>query len=359
MPDMGPGDVYIGYLPLAHILEMVAEVGSLVSGSCIGYGTPKTLSDAGVCIDPGTCRGDAPELRPTMLAGTFCLLKTTTHQPFANKAVPMIFDKIRSAVLAKVKATGGLKAKVFHYALARKILALERGNGAPFWDLLVFDALRKQLLGGRVRYMLSGGGPLSRATQVFMNVVMNCPVGQGFGLTEAVGVCTTVWPNDRSYGRVGAPIECNLIQLQDWEEGGYYVDPSKDPAKGSPNPRGEILVGGANVTMGYYKLEEETKKSYFVDASGMRWFRTGDVGEMFPNGTLQIVDRKKDLVKLSGGEYVSYGKLEPLLRESEYVDNGFIYANPLKSFCVAVITLRPTVKGVPGRHCCCCCFFCI
>lgn len=321
IPGMGPGDRFVAYLPLAHILEMIAEIGSLACGSCIGYGSPKTLSSTSLCIDPETCLGDAPELKPTLLA-----------------AVPMIFDKIRSAVFAKVKATGGLKAKLFFYAMSRKIVALDNGKAAPLWDLILFDKLRKQLLGGKVRYMLSGGGPLSKQTQMFMNIAFNCPVGQGMGCTETVGAMSTCWPNDRSYGRVGAPIQCNQIKLVDWEEGGYFT-------KDEPNPRGEILVGGHNVTMGYFKMPEETEKSFFVDKKGMRWFRTGDVGEFYPNGTLAVIDRKKDLVKLSGGEYVSYGKLEPLIRDSEYVDNAFLFADPEKSYCVVVCTARPHLIG--------------
>jgi long-chain acyl-CoA synthetase len=227
-----------------------------------------------VCIDPGTCRGDAPEFQPTLLA-----------------AVPMIFDKIRSNVLLKVQQTGGLAARAFGYALESKTRALERGMGAALWDLLVFDKLRARLLGGKVRYMLSGGGPLSRATQVFMNVVFNCPVGQGFGLTETVGACCTVWPNDRSYGRVGAPIACSQIRLEDWAEGGYFKDPAQDPERASPNPRGEILVGGPNVTMGYFKLPDETSKAYFVDADGLRWFRTGDIGEVRSPATPDVPQR--------------------------------------------------------------------
>jgi len=331
MPAMGPGDVYMGYLPIAHILEMIAEVGTVATGSCIGYGSPRTLSDAGVNVDAEACRGDAPELRPTLMA-----------------AVPMIFDKIRAAVLGKVAATGGLAAALFAFALQSKIRALEQGKAAPLWDLLVFDKLRTRLLGGRIRFMLSGGGPLSRATQQFMNVVCNCPVGQGFGLTEVVGSCTTVWPHDRSYGRCGAPIECNQIRLVDWEEGGYYVDPARDPARASPNPRGEVVIGGHNVTPGYFKMPDETAASYFTTPDGTRWFRTGDVGEIHPNGALQIIDRKKSLVKISGGEYLSLGKLEPLLLLSDYVDNGFIYAHGESSYCVAVVVPRPNLKTTPA-----------
>jgi len=321
IPNMGPGDRFVAYLPLAHILEMIAEIGSLACGSAIGYGTPKTLSNTGINVDPETCLGDAPELKPTLLA-----------------AVPMIFDKIRSAVFAKVKATGGLKAKLFFFALDRKIKALDNGRSAPLWDLILFDKLRAQLLGGKVRYMLSGGGPLSKATQVFMNVVFNCPVGQGMGCTECVGAMSTCWPNDRTYGKVGAPIQCNQIKLVDWPEGEYFVTDK-------PNPRGEILVGGPNVTLGYFKMPEETAKSFYVDSDGIRWFRTGDVGEMWPNGTLQIIDRKKDFIKLSGGEFISYGKLEPLVRDSEYVENAFIFADPEKSFCIAVCTAKPHLTG--------------
>lgn len=327
IPGMGPGDRFAAYLPLAHILGMICEIGTLYYGGCVGYASPKTLSSAGVGIDPGTCEGDAPVLKPTLLA-----------------AVPMIFDKIRSAVLAKVSATGGFKAKLFMHALAAKVKAVERGNGAPFWDLLLFDKLRTQLLGGQVRYMLCGGGPLSRQTQLFMNAVFNCPVGQGMGSTETTGCAFTCWPNDReAFGRAGAPICCNQVRLEDWDEGQYY---SKD----LPNPRGELIVGGPNITQGYFKLPEETEKAYYVDADGMRWFRTGDIVEMWPNGTIQVVDRKKDLVKLSGGEYVSYGKLEPLVRESEFVDNGFVHANPMRTYAVVFVTLRPTLETIPTEQ---------
>lgn len=324
IPNMGPGDRFVAYLPLAHILEMIAELGTLYCGGLIGYGSPKTLSTTGVGLDATTCVGDAPALQPTLLA-----------------AVPMIFDKIRAAVLAKVAQTGGIKAKLFTHALNAKIHAVEKGLGAPLWDLILFDKLRAQLLGGKVRYMLCGGGPLSRQTQLFMNAVFNCPVGSGMGCTETGGAMSTCWPNDReAFGRAGAPIHCNQIKLESWEDGGYFTTDK-------PNPRGEILVGGPNVTMGYYKMPEETAKAYFVDNEGVRWFRTGDVGEMWPNGTLQVVDRKKDLVKLSGGEYVSYGKLEPLVRDSQYVDNAFVHANPLRSYVVAVCTLKPGLPEQP------------
>ena len=104
-----------------------------------------------------------------------------------------------------------------------------------------------------------------------------------------------------------------------------------------PNPRGEIVIGGGNVALGYYKLPEKTKEDFFTDGDGLRWFRTGDIGEMYPDGTLKIIDRKKDLVKLDFGEYVSLGKVESLLKTCPLVENICVYGDSLKSYCVALL----------------------
>jgi len=321
IPGMGLGDYYVAYLPLAHILEVAAETACLATGVAIGYGSTKTITDASVCIEPGKCKGDASELQPTLMA-----------------AVPMIMDKIRAVVLDKVNKAGGVTKKVFDTAYNRKLRAIENGFDTPFWNKILFDNLRAKLLGGRVRYILSGGGPLSKDTQDFMNVVFCCPVGQGYGLTEVVGVATTCWPNDRTAGRVGAPITSMEIRLEDWEEGGYYADPSTTPEdERYPNPRGEVHLGGPQVTQGYFEEPEKTEEAFYTDAEGTRWMRTGDIGEIFPDGALKIIDRKKDLVKLAGAEYVSFGKLEPMLRDSEHVDNAMVYADSEKSYCVAVV----------------------
>ncbi|OTF78687.1 hypothetical protein BLA29_010238, partial [Euroglyphus maynei] len=116
----------------------------------------------------------------------------------------------------------------------------------------------------------------------------------------------------------------------DWPEGGYS-------ANDKPNPRGEIVVGSRQVALGYYKKPEETAKDFFVDDEGCRWFRSGDIGEMFPDGTLKIIDRKKDLVKLSNGEFISLGKIEAGLRTSGYVDNICIVTDPFRSDIIALI----------------------
>uniref|UniRef100_A0AAY5K0C9 long-chain-fatty-acid--CoA ligase n=1 Tax=Esox lucius TaxID=8010 RepID=A0AAY5K0C9_ESOLU len=256
IPNLDETDTYIGYLPLAHVLELSAEMVCISHGCRIGYSSPQTLADQSTKIKKGS-KGDTSVLKPTLMA-----------------AVPV-----------------------------------------------------RSLLGGHIRVLLSGGAPLSAATQRFMNICLCCPVGQGYGLTETSGAGTISEMWDYSTGRVGAPLVCSEITLKDWEEGGYY---STD----KPNPRGEILIGGPNVTMGYYKKQSE---DFLVDASGQRWFCTGDIGEFHTDGCLKIIDRKKDLVKLQAGEYVSLGKVEAVLKNCSFVDNICAYANSDQSYVIGFV----------------------
>jgi long-chain acyl-CoA synthetase len=119
------------------------------------------------------------------------------------------------------------------------------------------------------------------------------------------------------------------LRLVDWLDGGYRCTDK-------PNPRGEIYIGGDNVSLGYYNMPEKTKED-FHHIDGVRYFATGDIGEILPNGVLKIVDRKKDLVKLQSGEYVSLGKVESVLKLMPYIDNCCVYANSLKHTCVCLI----------------------
>ena len=111
---------------------------------------------------------------------------------------------------------------------------------------------------------------------------------------------------DLGYGNVGVPFHSVQFYLKDWPEGGYF-------ATDKPNPRGEIVVGGDIISSGYYKMPTETEDAFKVDSNGTRWFESGDIGEVLPNGTLKIIDRKKDLTKLANGEYVSLGKVSNLV----------------------------------------------
>uniref|UniRef100_A0A4W5Q3L4 long-chain-fatty-acid--CoA ligase n=1 Tax=Hucho hucho TaxID=62062 RepID=A0A4W5Q3L4_9TELE len=311
IPDLDETDTYIGYLPLAHVLELSAEMVCISHGCCIGYSSPQTLADQSTKIKKGS-KGDTSVLKPTLMA-----------------AVPEIMDRIYKNVMTKVEEMSSVQRTLFVLAYNYKMEQITKGYKTPLCDSLVFRKVRS-LLGGHMRVLLSGGAPLSAATQRFMNICLCCPVGQGYGLTETCGAGTISEMWDYSTGRVGAPLVCSEITLKDWEEGGYY---STD----KPHPRGEIVIGGPNVTMGYYKNEVKNREDFFVDSNGQRWFCTGDIGEFHPDGCLKIIDRKKDLVKLQAGEYVSLGKVEAMLKNCPFVDNICAYANSDQSYVIGFV----------------------
>ncbi|XP_068562367.1 long-chain-fatty-acid--CoA ligase 3a [Cebidichthys violaceus] len=311
IPNLSEEDTYIGYLPLAHVLELSAELVCVSHGCRIGYSSPQTLADQSTKIKKGS-KGDTSVLRPTLMA-----------------AVPEIMDRIYKNVMTKVEEMNCVQRTLFTLAYNYKLEQLAKGNSTPLCDRLVFGKVRA-LLGGRTRVLLSGGAPLSAATQRFMNVCFCCPVGQGYGLTETCGAGTISELWDYSTGRVGGPLVCCEIKLKDWVEGGYR-------RTDKPHPRGEILVGGPNVTMGYYKNEAKNQDDFFTDESGQRWFCTGDIGEFHDDGCLKIIDRKKDLVKLQAGEYVSLGKVEAMLKNCSLVDNICAYANSDETYVIGFV----------------------
>ncbi|XP_013592161.1 PREDICTED: long chain acyl-CoA synthetase 9, chloroplastic [Brassica oleracea var. oleracea] len=331
VPDLGKRDTYMAYLPLAHILELAAESVMATIGSAIGYGSPLTLTDTSNKIKKGT-KGDVTALKPTIMT-----------------AVPAILDRVRDGVRKKVDAKGGAAKKLFDFAYARRLSAM---NGSWFgawglekllWDVLVFGKIRA-VLGGQLRYLLSGGAPLSGDTQRFINICVGAPIGQGYGLTETCAGGTFSEFDDTSVGRVGAPLPCSFVKLIDWPEGGYLISDK-------PMPRGEIVIGGSNITLGYFKNEEKTKEVYKVDEKGMRWFYTGDIGQFHPDGCLEIIDRKKDIVKLQHGEYVSLGKVEAALSISPCVENIMVHADPFYSYCVAlVVAAQQTLEGWASKQ---------
>lgn len=169
----------------------------------------------------------------------------------------------------------------------------------------------------------------------FLRTTLGITLAQGYGLTETVGGVSLSNAQDISVGRVGQPLPGVQIKLRDWDEGQYVVLDQN----GHQGPRGEILIGGPIVAKGYYNLPDKTDESFFVDPKdGVRWFQTGDIGQLDPtDGALKIIDRKKDLVKLQMGEYVSLGKVEAWIKVHSLVDNVCIVADSCKTYCVALI----------------------
>ncbi|KAK3034012.1 hypothetical protein RJ639_033297 [Escallonia herrerae] len=317
VPRVGRNDVFLGYLPLAHVFELAAESVMMTAGCAIGYGSALTLTDTSNKIKKGT-KGDATVLKPTLLT-----------------AVPAILDRVREGVLKKVEEKGGYTQKLFNIAYKRRLAAIEGswlgawGLEKLFWDAIIFKMIRS-ILGGEIRLMLCGGAPLSGDTQRFINICMGVPIGQGYGLTETCAGGAFSEFDDTSVGRVGPPVPCCFIKLVSWEEGGYTTSDK-------PMPRGEVVIGGANVTAGYFNNDGKTSEVYKVDERGMRWFYSGDIGMFHPDGCLEIIDRKKDIVKLQHGEYISLGKVESALASSNYVDNLMVHADPFHNYSVALV----------------------
>lgn len=258
-----PDDRYIGYLPLAHILEVCAEMVVFTKGVRIGYSSAQTLFDRAPKIMKGE-HGDCWVLQPTLMA-----------------CVPAVMDRIFKAVIDEVNANSELFKQLFKTCYERKRSRYEEGYTSFILNKLVFNRIGK-LLGGKVRQILSGGAPLSPETQRFMNICFCCPVVQGYGLTETCGGGTIADIHDLSTGTVGPPLTCCEILLQEWAEAGY--SPKNDP------PQGEILISGPNVALGYFKNDEKTKEE-FVKVNGKTFFATGDIGEFREDGSLKIIGK--------------------------------------------------------------------
>ncbi|OQR74184.1 long-chain-fatty-acid--CoA ligase 4-like, partial [Tropilaelaps mercedesae] len=305
---------YIAYLPLAHVLELAAESLALSFGSCIGYSSPLTLTDRSTAIKAGE-RGDASLLRPTYLVG-----------------VPLVLDRIKKGIIEGARARGGFSGALFDWAISYKIAWQKWGYDTPLLNRFIFKKLAN-VLGGQIRTLVTGSAPLSEDTHRFIQAAFSCTVIQGYGLTETAAGATAMLKTDVSKGRVGPPLSGCLIKLVDWEEAGYRVTDK-------PRPRGEIVVGGDCVTKGYYKNEELTRE-VFRGEGGVRWFYTGDIGEMYPNGTIKIIDRKKDLVKLQFGEYVSLGKVEMELKVLPFIDNVCVVGSSFHTFLIALVSPNP------------------
>ncbi|KAG0099025.1 long-chain fatty acid-CoA ligase [Podila epicladia] len=318
------GDVLLAYLPLAHVLEFLVENVCLFWGVTLGYGTVRTLTDASV----RECQGDIKELRPTLMTG-----------------VPAVWETIRKGVLAQVSQGSPLVQKIFHAALNAKAWCLDRKLGAltGVFDAVVFNKVKQQT-GGRLRFALSGGAPISQETQRFLTTAL-CPILQGYGMTESCGMCAILTPDVFNYNRVGSPVPCTEVKLVDVPDAGYF---STD----SPRPRGEVCIRGPSITSGYFKNAEETAATLTSD----NWLKTGDIGEWHADGTLSIIDRKKNLVKLSHGEYIALEKLESVYKSTAFCNNICVYADAMQNKPIALIVAsEPRVmelakaKGIEGK----------
>ncbi|KZP33141.1 long-chain-fatty-acid-CoA-ligase [Athelia psychrophila] len=295
-------DTFLAYLPLAHILEYVVELTLFFVGMTTGFGRVKTLTDASV----RNCKGDLAEFMPSIMVG-----------------VPAVWETIRKGILSKIGASGVVARSVFRGAYEVKKANVP--GLAPLADSVVLSKV-KAATGGRLRLALSGGAALSRETQEFLSVALVTML-QGYGMTESCGMCAITPPEMRPYGSVGLPVPCIEIKLLDVKEAGYFAN--------GTTPQGEVCIRGPSVTKEYYKRPDlNGDKSIFADGG---WFRTGDVGQWNLDGTLSLIDRIKNLVKLSGGEYIALERLESIYKSCNLVGNICVYASIDASKPIAII----------------------
>jgi len=221
--------------------------------------------------------------------------------------------------------TGGITQAMFEKAYSDKLEGLRQGNLTHlFWDNLVFSKIKTKL-GGNVRFIITGSAPLAPNLMDFLRVCFCCPVLEGYGQTETCcgGTRTLMWDTDT--GHVGVPMPIIEIKLIDVPEMKYYS--SDDP------PRGEICFRGPSCTKGYYNNPEKTKELITEDG----WLRSGDVGCLLPNGNLRIIDRVKNIFKLSQGEYVAPEKIEQVFTQSKWVAQSFIYGDSFKASVIGIL----------------------
>lgn len=223
-------------------------------------------------------------------------------RPTVITAVPLVLDRILKEVNEKLRARTPVSQPVFKFLMAYKSRWTRLGYSCDIVRRLLCSKVQEQL-GGALEYMIVGGAPLNANTQATIKSALDVTLIQGYGATETTGAVLCMDFDDLEYGRVGAPLGNVKFRLRNWPEGNYFFTDK-------PNPRGEIIMGGDLIARGYFKMPRQTEEVFYTDRHGIRWFRTGDVGEMYSNGTIKIIDRCKDLIKLQNGEYISLGKVQ-------------------------------------------------
>ncbi len=296
-------ETFLSFLPLSHSYEHTAGLFFPISvGAQIYYaeGADKLAANL-------------PEARPTIMT-----------------AVPRLYETMHQRILAGVERTGGMKAKLFHRALALGIkkyedpasLSLGERLMDRLLDKLVRDKVRARF-GGRLKAMVSGGAPLNPEIGLFFTA-LGVRILQGYGLTEA-GPVTNCNPPPRVKIRTVGPV-FHGVELRLAEDG-------------------EILVRGENVMQGYWGLPE-------LSAQTVRegWLYTGDIGVLDDDGYLQITDRKKDIIVNSGGDNIAPQRVEGMLTLRPEIAQAMVVGDR-RPYLVAVIVPRQEfLEGFAQRH---------
>uniref|UniRef100_A0A8C9FLA7 Arachidonate--CoA ligase n=1 Tax=Pavo cristatus TaxID=9049 RepID=A0A8C9FLA7_PAVCR len=252
-------------------------------------------------------------------------LKPTVF-PVVPRLLNRIYDKVRDGANTPVKKF------LLNFAATMKMIEVKQGiiRNDSLLDKLVFKKVQ-ETMGGRVRIMVTGAAPISPSVLKFLRSALGCQVFEAYGQTECSAGCTFSMPGDWTTGHVGPPLVCNIIKLDDVEEMNYF----------SSNNEGEVCIKGPNVFKGYLKDPEKTAEA--IDKDG--WLHTGDVGKWMPNGTLKIIDRKKNIFKLAQGEYIAPEKIENVYIRSVAVAQVFVHGESLRSCLIGIVV--PDAETLP------------
>ena len=289
----------LSYLPLVHVYERAVFYVFMSYGNSIGMyngDMTKLIEDLGI-------------LKPTFL-GT----------------VPRILNKIYSNIISSTNELSNLKKWLFNKAIDTKMKNLEiRGDQKHFvYDRLIFNKI-KQKMGGNLEFLCSGSAPIDKNILKFFKIALGCRIIEGYGQTEAFAINIIDEYQNMKPGSIGPPVPCNEVTLMSIPEMNY-------DAKGLVR-QGEICLKGPNVMNRYFNMPKATNET--IDVNG--WLHTGDIAQINSNGTFTIIDRKKNIFKLSQGEYIAPEKLEIVYSKVKFVSQVFVYGDSMKDFCVAII----------------------
>jgi len=278
----GHPDRVLSFLPLSHVLERMVTMAFLSKGCSIAYAES---------VD--TVAANLLEIKPHIMV-----------------SVPRLFEKLYARIMDAVLAGSGLKRRIFTWAIGVGRRPARRGWKHALAQKLVFAKILEKT-GGRVRFFVSGGAPLSKDIAEFFHA-LGLVVLEGYGLTETAPVVAANTFENLRFGTVGKPIPGVSVRIA---------------------PDGEILVKGPNVMKGYYKKEAETREAF--DAEG--WFRTGDIGRLDADGFLLITDRKKDLIITAGGKKIAPQPVENLLKRNPYIANAVVVGGRRKFVSALIV----------------------
>ena len=294
-------DLHLSWLPLSHSFERTAGYYIMLhAGVSIAY-----AESIEKVVD------NMREVRATVTLGA-----------------PRLYEKMYAAVLQSASDAGGLKKVIAFWARRVAIAYSEAevgGGGAGPWlrfkralaDRLVFSKIRERV-GGSIRFFVSGSAPLAPVIMKFFYAA-GMPILEGYGLTETSPVVSVNTFEHMKFGTVGKPIRNVEARIE------------SDPER--PGGDGEILIRGPNVMQGYYRLPEKTAEVMTPDG----WLRTGDIGIIDGEGYLAITDRKKDLIKTSGGKYIAPQPIENELKNSRWVTQAVVVGNKRKYASVLIV----------------------